>query len=65
MTTITYEALKAKAEGYAAPRPITMDEEAAIRVLLNGRYVEGFLQGYTCAGGIVRHPELDQAAEGK
>lgn len=57
---ITYNELHKKAERYANKREPSTVERDAIAALLRRWYVDGYMQGFTCAGGIVTHPETEE-----
>ncbi len=56
----TYEQVKREARKYAAQTLTVRDDVLA---LLVERYVSGFLQGYTCAGGILSAAEAESLDE--
>ena len=53
---LTHDELNAKAQKYANAG-LTCGEEGDVQNLLVNRYVLGFMQGYTVAGGIVSADE--------
>jgi len=58
---ITHEELQAKAQKYARCRGLSADERSCLLELLRDSYAEGFMQGYTCAGGVVSASEAAEA----
>lgn len=57
---ITYDELQKKAERYADARVLSVGERDGVAAFGRRWYAEGFKQGFTCAGGIVTHPELEE-----
>jgi len=53
-----------KAELYAEKRRVSVNERSGIAALLRRWYMDGFMQGFTCAGGVVTYPELAAEREG-
>ncbi len=58
----TYEQVKREAERCAG-RALTTGERDEVLALLAERYVSGFLQGYTRAGGILSAAEAEAATD--
>ncbi len=54
---ITHDECKAKAEKYVR-RNLSVNERDSVLAIVNRSYIEGFLQGYSCAGGIMDAAEI-------
>ena len=64
---ITYNELEAKARKYAAARTLTTGQRDdllfSLPRILRDEYTKGFMQGYTCAGGVLSAAEAADAAK--
>jgi len=54
---ITYDELQAKAKLYSETRTLSVGERDSLAAILRQWYEDGFMQGYSCAGGIINAKE--------
>ncbi len=58
---LTHEQVERKARKYAG-QSLTVGERDDVSALLAERYIRGFMQGYSCAGGILSAAEAEDMA---